>query len=143
MVDIAIRALSPAVNDPTTAVQVLNHLEETLTVIGTTPGLSGHLEFRGSSGALRLVMPARRWEDFLALGVTEIRHYGATSMQVVRRLRAMLDMLRETVLVEYLGAVEDELARLDETIARSWQESPDRSSAEQADRQGIGGPTPI
>ncbi len=30
MVDIAIRALSPAVNDPTTAVQVLDHLEDLL-----------------------------------------------------------------------------------------------------------------
>ena len=36
LVDIAIRALSPAVNDPTTAVQVLNHLAELLRLIGTT-----------------------------------------------------------------------------------------------------------
>ena len=36
MVDIAIRALSPAVNDPTTAVQVINHLGETLRQIGST-----------------------------------------------------------------------------------------------------------
>ena len=38
LVDVAIRALSPAVNDPTTAVQVLDHLEDTMTLIGTTPG---------------------------------------------------------------------------------------------------------
>ena len=141
MVDVAIRALSPAVNDPTTAVQVLNQLEDTLTLIGTTPGLTGRLEFRGASGTLRLVMPARRWEDFLALAVTEIRHYGATSVQVVRRLRAMLDTLQETVLAEYVGAVDDELRRLDATIASAWHESPDRVRAEQADTQGIGGPT--
>ena len=36
MVDIAIKALSPAVNDPTTAVQVINHLGETLREIGPT-----------------------------------------------------------------------------------------------------------
>ena len=34
MVDIAIKALSPAVNDPTTAVQVINHLGDLLHVIG-------------------------------------------------------------------------------------------------------------
>ena len=36
MVDIAIRALSPAVNDPTTAVQVLDHLEDLLRMVGQT-----------------------------------------------------------------------------------------------------------
>ena len=36
MVDIAIRALSPAVNDPTTAVQVLDHLEDLLRLVGQT-----------------------------------------------------------------------------------------------------------
>ena len=36
MVDIANLALSPAVNDPTTAVQVIDHLGETLRLIGTT-----------------------------------------------------------------------------------------------------------
>ena len=46
LVDIAIRALSPAVNDPTTAVQVIDHLEDTLALIGRTPGLDGRWEFR-------------------------------------------------------------------------------------------------
>ena len=90
MVDIAIRALSPAVNDPTTAVQVLNHLGELLRLIGTT-----HLEQRteraDADTAASVVMLAPRWDDFLALAVTEIREYGATSIQVVRRLRAMLE----------------------------------------------------
>ena len=36
MVDIAIKALSPAVNDPTTAVQVINHLGDLLHRIGAT-----------------------------------------------------------------------------------------------------------
>ena len=52
MVDVAIRALSPAVNDPTTAVQVLDHLEDTLTLIGTTAGLTGRWEFRDATGGL-------------------------------------------------------------------------------------------
>ena len=36
MVDVAIKALSPAVNDPTTAVQVINHLGDLLHRIGAT-----------------------------------------------------------------------------------------------------------
>jgi uncharacterized membrane protein len=143
MVDVAIRALSPAVNDPTTAVQVLNHLEDTLIVIGTTAGLTGRSEFRDASGTLRLVMPAHRWEDFLALSLTEIREYGASSIQVMRRLRATLDALEEAVLPEYRDAVAEELARLDATIAMHWGDSPDHAQAARADRQGIGAPQPL
>lgn len=143
MVDVAIRALSPAVNDPTTAVQVLNHLEDTLTLIGTTPGLDGRWELRDDVGRLRVLIPARPWEDFLAIATTEIREYGASSVQVVRRLRAMLETLRETVLPEYAEAVEGELARLDATVEAHWGDSVDRDRAGASDRQGIGGPGQI
>ena len=78
MVDIAIRALSPAVNDPTTAVQVLNHLGELLRLIGATE-LRRPTERANAAGRPALFVPMRAWEDFLTLGVTEIREYGATS----------------------------------------------------------------
>jgi uncharacterized membrane protein len=72
--------------------------------------------------------------------VTEIREYGADSVQVLRRLRAMLDDLFETVLPENRAAVEAELARLDATVERSFGDSVDFDRAEAPDRQGIGGP---
>lgn len=139
MVDVAIRALSPAVNDPTTAVQVLNYLGELLRLIGTTD-LEKRAEPTEAGTAPAVVMLARRWEDFLALGVTEIREYGATSIQVVRRLRAMLEELRDTVRPEHRAAVETELARLDASVEESWRGSVDRDLALLADGQGIGGP---
>jgi uncharacterized membrane protein len=139
MVDIANLALSPAVNDPTTAVQVIDHLGETLRLIGTTD-LAGRSKDLGDPGRGSVVMHTRRWEDYLALGVTEIRDYGATGMQVNRRLRAMLEELRDTVRPEYRRAVEDELARLAQSVAQTWARSPDLDRAAAADRQGIGGP---
>ena len=51
-------------------------------------------------------MRVRRWPDFLSLGVTEIREYGGSSIQVVRRLRALLLELSELVLPEHRAAVE-------------------------------------
>jgi len=140
MVDIANLALSPAVNDPTTAVQVLDHLGETLRLIGTTD-LAGQSKPRGEPGPGSVVMHTRRWEDFLELGVTEIRDYGATGIQVTRRLRAMLEELHETVRPEYRGAVEDELARLAANVAVTWAASADLDRAAASDRQGIGGPS--
>ena len=130
MVDIAIRALSPAVNDPTTAVQVLNHLEDLVRLIGRTP----------EPPAGRVVVPARGWEEYLSLAVTEIRQYGASSVQVTRRLRALLEELREVVPPDRRVAVEGELARLDATVNERWGDSTDLDIAGSADRQGIGGP---
>jgi uncharacterized membrane protein len=139
MVDIAIRALSPAVNDPTTAVQVLNHLEDLLRLVGQTD-LSDEgtpLEEMDTG----LVVPTRRWVDYLMLSVTEIREYGDGSIQVVRRLRAMLDELSEAVLPERREAVLREIARLDEAVAAKWGATVDVDLAGRPDRQGIGGPT--
>jgi uncharacterized membrane protein len=139
MVDIALMALSPAVNAPTTAVQVLDYLEEALRQIGATD-----LERRDEHGVVDapvLVTRARTWEDFLSLGVTEIRVYGAASVQVMRRLRAVLEELRETVRPENRPAVEEEVARLDATVAERWGASIDFETASTADGQGIGGPS--
>ena len=140
MVDIANLALSPAVNDPTTAVQVLDHLGETLRLIGTTD-LAGQSKARGEPGPGSVIMHARRWEDFLSLGVTEIRDYGATGIQVGRRMRGLLEELLETVRPEYRPAVEDELARLAATVQRVWAGAADLDRAVASDRQGIGGPS--
>ena len=90
-----------------------------------------------------MVIPGQRWEDLLALGVTEIREYGAPSIQVARRLRATLEALRRTVLPEHVPAVDAELARLDVSVERSFGASPDADRARVPDRQGIGGPPPL
>jgi len=136
MVDIAIKALSPAVNDPTTAVQVINHLGDLLYRIGVT---DFHYEPPERPGTGRVLVPVRGWEEYLALGVTEIRVYGASSVQVARRLRAMLEELHGAVLPEHRAAVEDELARLDAAVAVALASSPDLDRAGESDRQGLGG----
>ncbi len=140
MVDIAVRALSPAVNDPTTAVQVIDHLGETLHLIGTTD-LERRTGVAEGTGAA-VVMRTRRWEDFLALGVTEIRQYGTGSIQVMRRLRALLEELGQSVRSEHRPAVERELERLDAVLEERWGPTVDLARAAVSDRQGIGGPTP-
>ena len=88
-----------------------------------------------------LVVPIRRWTDYLTLSVTEIREYGVTSIQVVRRLRAMLEELSESVLPERREAVLRELERLDRAVASKWGETVDVDLALRPDRQGVGGPS--
>ena len=76
----------------------------------------------------------------LALGVTEIRQYGASGIQVMRAPRAMLEELREDVRTEHRAAVEKEFARVASTVAARWDDSVDLDGAMIADGQGIGGP---
>ena len=88
LVDIAIKALSPAINDPTTAVQAMDQIEDLLRRLGRRDLDAGYA--RDASGVLRLIFPMPTWEDYLALAFDEIRQFGATSVQVMRRLRSAL-----------------------------------------------------
>ncbi|MGW2558723.1 DUF2254 domain-containing protein [Streptomyces sp. NPDC001514] len=137
LVDIAIRALSPAVNDPTTAVQLLNHIEAFLHTVGKAE-LSHSYTLHDSHGRTRLVVPGRAWADFLQLGVTEIREYGATSTQICRRLRALLDGLLAALPESHLPSVRAQLKLLDESVARSFTDPALLAIAMTPDRQGIG-----
>ena len=66
LVDIAIRALSPAVNDPNTACQVMGGIEDLLLVIGESD-LRGRGELRDGEGRVRVLVRTRSWDDVLAL----------------------------------------------------------------------------
>ena len=57
----------------------------------------------------------------------------------MRRLRAMLEELRESVLPERRAAVDAELARLDATVRHGFGDTVDLDLASASDRQGIGG----
>ena len=141
LVDIAIRALSPAVNDPTTAVQVLGAIEDLLLLIGESE-VRGRSELRDQEGTVRVLVETRRWEDLLALALTEIREYGATTTQVTRRTLALLDRLEARVRPEHRAAVADHIAALQSTVERRISDPADRAFATRPDPQGIGGPSP-
>ena len=142
IVDIAIRALSPAVNDPTTATQMINHLGELLAGIGAQD-LRGRGRLADAAGRLRLVVPTRSWEDYLLLGVSEIRQYGRGAPQVCRRLSAMLADLALTVLPVNRPPVRRQAALLEGMVARDFVDAAERASALVSDRQGIGGASQV
>jgi uncharacterized membrane protein len=138
LVDIAIKALSPAINDPTTAVQALDQIEDLLLRLGRVDLSAGRI--RDAQGRLRLVFPVPRWEDFLVLAFDEIRYCGASSIQVMRRLRALLTDLMENVPPERRVALQRYLERVDNGIRRTFEDDDDRRDAFEVDRQGLGLP---
>jgi uncharacterized membrane protein len=136
LVDIAIRALSPAINDPTTAVQALDQVEDLLLRLGRVNLSAGRV--RDGRGSLRLVFPVPKWEDFLVLAFDEIRYCGANSIQVMRRMRALLQDLTEQVPPERRAALQSYLERVDNGIRRTFEDEDDRKDALEEDRQGLG-----
>jgi uncharacterized membrane protein len=95
LVDVAAQALSPAVNAPTTAVQVLDRIQDFLRLMATRAWPSGL--FADESGRVRLIIQVRTWEQFVDLALTEITEFGAGSPQVTRRLASLLDALTPIV----------------------------------------------
>ncbi len=88
LVDIAERALSPGVNDPTTAVQAIDELHDILRRMVGDPSVVGvHLDH---DGAPRVLTQEWTFGQYLDLAVDEIAHWGKTSLQIPRRLQEML-----------------------------------------------------
>jgi uncharacterized membrane protein len=137
MVDIASKALSPAINDPTTAVLALDQIHWLLRMVGNRSLDNGQM--RDSAGRLRLVYRTPDWEDFVYLAVTEIRHFGVASIQIARRLRAMLENLIVTLPEPRAALLREELAMLHRSSERFFVEPEDRALAEVSDFQGVGG----
>ncbi len=100
LVDIAERALSPSVNDPTTACQALDMLHDLLRRLSARHLPSGRL--RGPDGSLRLIVPQYSFADFVDLAVQEIWRYGSDAAQVPGRITAMLADLSAVALPEHL-----------------------------------------
>jgi len=136
MVDIANKALSPAINDPTTAVLALDQIHYLLMHVGQRRLDAGQV--RDAEGRPRLRFDTPNWIDFVSLAVTEIRHFGAGSMQVARRLQAMLEHLLHVLPEARKPALQQELNLLKRAIQRNFPDEEDRARAQVSDFQGIG-----
>jgi uncharacterized membrane protein len=137
IVDIAAKALSPAVNDPTTAVLAIDQLHHLLRDVGGRNLADGYES--DETGQMRLVYRTPNWEDFVRLAVTEPRQYGRSSVQVNRRLRAMLQDLIETLPARRAPILHTELTLLVAAAKREFPDLDDQTLAEVSDLQGMGG----
>ncbi|HSZ55480.1 MAG TPA: DUF2254 domain-containing protein [Tepidisphaeraceae bacterium] len=136
IVDIACKALSPAINDPTTAVLAIDQIHHLLRIVGRRKLDEGGI--RDARGILRLVYRRPTWEDYVSLAATETRHYGKDSIQVVRRLKAMFLDLIQSLPDNRAATLRRQLNLLHRTCERSFAEPEDRASAEIGDFPGRG-----
>ena len=137
VIDIALRALSPAINDPTTAVLAIDQLHRLLRLVGKK-----HLrtdEIPGASGELRVFFRTPNWEDFVHLAFSEIRGCGSSNLQIVRRLRAMIENLLQTLPAHRHPALQTQLDLLDREIEKQFKYDEEQALARIGDSQGLGG----
>jgi uncharacterized membrane protein len=135
LVDTACRALSPAVNDPTTAVQAIDRIGDLLVAAGSNPDPTG-LRI-DSEGTARVKRQLRNFEALLTLAMTEVIRYGADAPQVVRRLHALLDDLESALPAERRPAIERQRALLESAVIAMMAE-PFQPVSSVADREGFG-----
>jgi uncharacterized membrane protein len=86
LVDVACKALSPAVNDPYTAVQAVDHLS----VIFCALARQRLGTYVARDGLGIVIIPARRFGDYLAVMCGLIRRYGAGEPTVAQALLRLL-----------------------------------------------------
>jgi uncharacterized membrane protein len=137
LVDIANKALSPAINDPTTAVLALDQIDNLLLCLGKRRLDEGVA--RDAEGKSRVVYGTPDWPDYVMLAVSEIRQYGEGSLQVARRLRAVLEHLIASLPESRHPALQQELTLLGVAVGRRFPDEADRKRAAVADYQGVGG----
>lgn len=137
LVDIAIKALSPAINDPTTAVLAIDQLHRLLRLVGKRDLRNESIS--DGAGQLRVILRTPNWEDFVHLAFHEIRHYGAENIQIARRLRAMIENLIQSLPAPRHAALRQELDLLDRALEKLYGFPEDLALARIPDSQGLGG----
>jgi uncharacterized membrane protein len=93
---------------------------------------------RDEEGTVRVVTPRPSWEDFVRLAFEEIAAYGASSVQVMRRMNALLSELAAALPPERRTALADWRRRLETSIGRHFADVDERRDAFVRDRQGLG-----
>ena len=117
--------------------QALGQIEDLLRRLGRRQLDAGYA--RDASGTIRVTFPVPTWQDYLHVSFDEIRQYGASSVQVVRRLRAVLAGLAEIItLPERRDAVLSYLDHLNLCVGRSTFDDLDQAAALEEDGQGLG-----
>lgn len=134
LTDVSLRALSPGINDPSTAVRSLDEVEGVLRTAAPLPLGPVEIESRGGS----IVLRPPTWSDIVDLALLEVVDAGLGQLQVTRRLTALLNDLLADLPEERHRALLRYKRRLTEGIQEHLK-GEYRSIALTGDRQGVGG----
>lgn len=133
LVDVANKALSPGINDPTTAIHALDHISAFLCDL-TDHDLGPRL-LHDENDRVRVSIHRPDLADYLDLGISQPRRYGAADPQVLEKIfQVLLDLSRRAA-TEQRPVVADQLERLRRTVDGQSFDSSERNALTELGRQ--------
>lgn len=132
LTDVANKALSPGINDPTTAVHALGHISALLCDLAGRD--LGPTLLTDDDGGVRVVLHRPDLAELVDLGISQPRRYGASDPQVMARLFALLGELAWRAHPEDHHVVVDQLRRLRDTVTDQNFDTVERQTLAQHGR---------
>lgn len=126
LVDVAVKALSPGINDPTTARHALGHVSG---LLGELTGRDlGPRVLRDEEGTARVVLRRPGFADLLELALEQPRRYGEADPEVLGALfRLLAEVAWNSRGDDQRAAVSAQLGRLRGTAAGQDFDAPERA----------------
>jgi uncharacterized membrane protein len=133
LVEVAVRALSPGINDPYTAVSVVHRLSASLSQLmeRTLPPAV----LRDDSGVVRVICPRQRYETLIGAAFDQIRQYSADKpLVVIHQIEALSRIAEHATLPCQLAALRKQMSMLAEDADRNISNASDRAAVKTAKR---------
>ncbi len=141
LVDIALKALSPSINDPTTAMICIDRLADLLVVLGDREPPPRHRY--DDDGALRLVLPRPDYDELATLALAQIRHFAAGQPAVIEHLLRMIGRMGALVVPARRAPLHGEAEAALAGARRAIQEPRDLARVEAAARIALDATTDV
>ncbi|HEX2167098.1 MAG TPA: DUF2254 domain-containing protein [Longimicrobiales bacterium] len=130
--DIAIKALSPSINDPTTGVRCINRLTEILAELGSRNPPEPR---RTRDGVIRFIATYMTFDDAMKLAFDDIRHFGAPIPIIAGHLLHALGELRAVTPRERAETIRAHAAAVLFSARDEASNPRDRAALDEAERQ--------
>lgn len=140
LTDVATKALSPGINDPTTAVHAIGHISALLCELADRQ--LGSVVLRDDHDDVVVVLNRPDLADLIELAIGQPKRYGASDPQVAGRLLRLLGEVGWRAGAEHRGAIEEQLARLHAVVAMQDFDQHERDqldAVEQHARRSVNG----
>ena len=122
LTDIALRALSPAINDPATAVQALDELGDLLARVADIPLTP--TRFAEPDGTERLLVRLPEWDTFVRTALDDVIATARTSPMVLQHLHQVLEQVRDHARPDRRDPLTHRLSWVDEELADRFPHLP-------------------
>jgi len=142
LTDVASKALSPGINDPTTAIHTLGHISSFLCDLSDRD--LGPVVLHDEDGRARVELDRPGLASYVDLGLSQPRRYGAGDPQLLAQIAQVLLDLSHRVAPDQRPVVRDHLERLRATIHAQPFDSAEQTSLAallQRIEEGLGPPS--